>query len=170
VKIIERMEFQNKAPPMTFTPSDRVIDAVHAMSAKNYGATVIVDPTGRPVGIVTERDFMRRLLDKGLDPAMTRMSDIMTTDLKMARANDEIAGWLRMMSNERFRHLPVVDDNGVLVNIMSQGDFVSYTWPQLFQDLKESTVRSISGSVQLYILIGAMVLYVGTLAVVLGSR
>jgi len=155
---------------MTFTPSDRVIDAVHAMSAKNYGATVIVDPTGRPVGIVTERDFMRRLLDKGLDPAMTRMSDIMTTDLKMARANDEIAGWLRMMSNERFRHLPVVDDNGVLVNIMSQGDFVSYTWPQLFQDLKESTVRSISGSVQLYILIGAMVLYVGTLAVVLGSR
>lgn len=170
MKIIERMEFQNKAPPMTFTPSDRVIDAVHAMSAKNYGATVIVDPTGRPVGIVTERDFMRRLLDKGLDPAMTRMSDIMTTDLKMARANDEIAGWLRMMSNERFRHLPVVDDNGVLVNIMSQGDFVSYTWPQLFQDLKESTVRSISGSVQLYILIGAMVLYVGTLAVVLGSR
>lgn len=170
MKIIERMEFQNKAPAMTFTPSDRVIDAVHAMSAKNYGASIIVDPTGRPVGIVTERDFMRRLLDKGLDPAMTLMSDIMTTDLKMARANDEIAGWLRMMSNERFRHLPVVDDNGVLVNIMSQGDFVSYTWPQLFQDLKESTVRSISGSVQLYVLIGAMVLYLGTLAVILGNR
>ncbi len=55
----------------------------------------------------------------------------MTTDLKVARADDDLLDWLRLMSNERFRHLPVVDDQGVIIGMMSQGDFVSYTWPEL---------------------------------------
>lgn len=159
MKIEDRLEFRNKAPVLTFAPDDFVIKAVSAMSAKNYGASVIVDPDNKPVGIVTERDFMRRLLDKGLDANTTRIEDIMTYDLKIARASDQVETWIRMMSNERFRHLPVVDAQGKLVNVMSQGDFVSYTWPQLFSGIKSRAAESFAQKYQLYLIGGSIMLY-----------
>ena len=159
MKIAERFEFTNKAPVVTFSPDDMVIDAVRIMSDKNYGASIIVDPARRPIGIVTERDFMRRLLAQNLDAHTTPIRDIMTSNLKVARAEDEVAEWLRVMSNERFRHLPVVDADGVLVNIMSQGDFVSYTWPELFRDLKSRATQSFATKYQLYLIVGTVLLY-----------
>lgn len=137
MKIKDRPEFKNKSAVMTFGPDDTVFTAVQAMSEKNYGAAVVVDAERIPLGIVTERDFMRRLLCKELDQKKTRLSEIMTADLKLAKADDDLIDWLRQMSNERFRHVPVVDDAGVLIGIMSQGDFVSYTWPELLNRFKE---------------------------------
>ena len=159
MKIAERFEFRTKAPVLTFSPDDRVIDAVRAMSEKNYGASIIVDPARRPVGIVTERDFMRRLLANNLDPNTTPIRDIMTSNLKIARGEDEIAEWLRVMSNERFRHLPVVDSDGVLLNIMSQGDFVSYTWPELFREVTGKVSRSFENKYQLYLIVATILVY-----------
>jgi CBS domain-containing protein len=137
MRIGDRPEFSRKATVMTFAPDEMVSVAVRAMSEKNFGAAVIVNPDNTPLGIVTERDFMRRLLDKGLDQKKTPLSAIMTTDLKLAKADDNLLDWLRQMSNDRFRHLPVVDDAGKLIGLMSQGDFVSYTWPELFSRVKE---------------------------------
>ena len=159
MKIAERFEFRTKAPVLTFSSSDMVMDAVRAMADKNYGASVIVDAAHRPVGIITERDFMRRLLAKNLDANTTPIRDIMTSDLRIARGDDEIAEWLRIMSNERFRHLPVVDADGVLLNIMSQGDFVSYTWPELFTDLKTKATRSFANKYQLYLIVATILMY-----------
>ena len=137
MKIKDRTEFSAKSTVMTFKPDETVLNAAQAMSEKNYGAAVIVSPDFKPIGIVTERDFMRRLINKGLDPVTTPLSAIMTTDLKLANVDDDLLDWLRLMSNERFRHLPVVDDNGKLISIMSQGDFVSYTWPELIGRVRE---------------------------------
>ena len=159
MKIAERFEFRAKAPVLTFSPDDMVIDAVRAMADKNYGASIIVDPAHRPVGIITERDFMRRLLAKDLNPNTTPIREIMTSNLKVAKGDDEVAEWLRVMSNERFRHLPVVDGDGVLLNIMSQGDFVSYTWPQLFTDLKAKAGRSMADKYQLYLILATILIY-----------
>jgi CBS domain-containing protein len=147
MKIKERIEFKTKAPVITFAPTDTVLAAIKVMAEKNYGASVIVDKDYKPVGIITERDFMRRILAKGLNPEKTKISDIMTRDLKLASADDQVVDWLRVMSNERFRHLPVVDENGVLVNLMSQGDLVSYTWPQLLQNVTEKAKSSFFGQV-----------------------
>jgi predicted transcriptional regulator len=108
---------------------------------------------------------MRRILAKGLDPSKTAISHIMSRELKLASANDEVVEWLRIMSNERFRHLPVVDENGVLVNLMSQGDFVSYTWPQLLGTVKDKAKNSFMESFHLYTILGAMMAY--SLAMVL---
>ena len=47
------------------------------------------------------------------------------------------------MSNERFRHLPIINENGKLVNVLSQGDFVSYTWPSLLMLLKEKATQTL---------------------------
>jgi CBS domain-containing protein len=159
MKIKDRIEFKSKSPVMTFKPSDMVIEAVKAMSEKNYGASVIVDGGQKPVGIVTERDFMRRLLAKGLDANTTPISAIMTSDLKLASEDDQVVEWLRVMSNERFRHLPVVDAQGKLVNLMSQGDFVSYTWPQLIARAKEVVTKSFMERFHLHLIVGGIMLY-----------
>jgi CBS domain-containing protein len=159
MKIKDRIEFKNKAPVLTFTPDDMVIQAVKAMSDKNYGASVIVDSGNKPVGIITERDLMRRLLAKGLDANTTPISKIMTSDLKLASEEDQVVEWLRVMSNERFRHLPVVDAQGKLLNLMSQGDFVSYTWPQLLMRVKDVAVKSFMERFHLHLIVGGIMLY-----------
>jgi CBS domain-containing protein len=159
MKIKDRIEFKNKAPVLTFTPDNMVIQAVKAMSDKNYGASVIVDSGNKPVGIITERDLMRRLLAKGLDANTTPISKIMTSDLKLASEEDQVVEWLRVMSNERFRHLPVVDAQGKLLNLMSQGDFVSYTWPQLLTRVKDVAVKSFMERFHLHMIVGGIMLY-----------
>ncbi len=159
MKIKDRTEFKNKPPVLTFSPSEKVIHAVRAMSKKNYGASVIVDNDNKPIGIVTERDFMRRLLAEGLDPNTTLISDIMTSNLKLASEDDDVLDWLRIMSNERFRHLPVIDQNGKLINLMSQGDFVSYTWPELLKRAKETVVKSFMERFHLHMIVGAIMIY-----------
>jgi CBS domain-containing protein len=168
MKIKDRTEFKTKAPVLTFFADDKVIKAVTGMSEKNYGASVIVDNDNKPVGIVTERDFMRRLLAKGLDANITPISEIMTRDLKVASVDDDVVDWLRIMSNERFRHLPVVDQQGKLVNLMSQGDFVSYTWPQLLVRTKEAITKSFMERFHLHMIVGAIMFY--TLAMVFVLR
>lgn len=159
MKIKNRIEFQNKSPVLSFAETDKVIDAVRAMSEKNYGASVVVDHDNKPIGIVTERDLMRRLLAKGLDASTTPLREIMTRDLKLASAEDEVVEWLRIMSNERFRHLPVVDAQGRLINLMSQGDFVSYTWPQLLNRAKETIAKSFMERFHLHLILSGVMIY-----------
>ena len=125
MQIKDRPEFNRKGAVLTFSPDQDVFTAVQAMSEMNYGAAVIISPDRKPLGIVTERDFMRRLLSNSLDPKKTPLSAIMTSDLKLARADDDLLDWLRQMSNDRFRHLPVVD-GGTMVGFVSIGDLVKH--------------------------------------------
>jgi signal-transduction protein with cAMP-binding, CBS, and nucleotidyltransferase domain len=159
MRIKDRPEFNRKAAMLTYGPDELVITAVRSMSELNYGAVVVVSPDNKPVGIVTERDFMRRLLNNALDPSTTKLRDIMTTDLKIAHADDDLLDWLRQMSNDRFRHLPVVNEDGVIINIMSQGDFVSYTWPQLIERLKEQTRATLDINPSIFAAIGGGIVF-----------
>lgn len=159
MKIKDRPEFKSKSQVLTFAPSDSVLSAIKTMSEKNYGAAIIISPDHKPLGIVTERDFMRRLLNQELNPKTTMLSEIMTTDLKLAREDDDLLDWLRQMSNDRFRHLPVVDENGFLVSIMSQGDFVSYTWPQLLGRVAEQTKATFNINPSIFTAIGTLIVF-----------
>jgi signal-transduction protein with cAMP-binding, CBS, and nucleotidyltransferase domain len=107
------------------------------MCEKNFGSIVIVHDNDTIAGILTERDMMRRVLHQGLDPTTTAITDVMSTSVHSANENDEFFDWLRIMTTERFRHLPIVDDDGKLVNMMSQGDFVSHAWPDLFDHTRQ---------------------------------
>jgi CBS domain-containing protein len=160
MKLKDRPEYKSKPLPFSLRANDVVPTAVKTMSEKNIGSVIIVDDDMQVKGIVTERDLMRRLLNKSLDPKTTQLSTIMTSEVRTGRADDEVIDWLRQMSNERFRHLPVVDDQGRLVNIMSQGDFVSFTWPDLLGLLKEKTRDSLKGGAsQLPLLVAGMIVY-----------
>ena len=159
MQIKDRPEFRRKDVVLTMEADAMVSTAVAVMSEKNYGAVVIVSADQKPIGIVTERDFMRRLLAKGLNPAQTPLRDIMTSDLKVAKPEDELLDWLRQMSNDRFRHVPVVDQDGRVIAIMSQGDFVSYTWPELLSRLTEQAKATFELSPSMFAAFGGAVLF-----------
>lgn len=168
MQIKDRPEFRRKDTVLTMEADAMVATAVTVMSEKNYGAVVIVTTDQKPIGIVTERDFMRRLLAKGLDPTKTALRDIMTSDLKVAKPEDELLDWLRQMSNDRFRHVPVVDDDGRVITIMSQGDFVSYTWPELLSRLTEQAKATFELSPSMFAAFGGAVLFfLAVIAVIL---
>ena len=168
MQIKDRPEFRRKDTVLTMEADAMVATAVTVMSEKNYGAVVIVSTDQKPIGIVTERDFMRRLLAKGLDPTKTALRDIMTSDLKVAKPEDELLDWLRQMSNDRFRHVPVVDNDGRVITIMSQGDFVSYTWPELLSRLTEQAKATFELSPSMFAAFGGAVLFfLAVIAVIL---
>jgi CBS domain-containing protein len=138
VKIKDKLDYETKPKPLTLLIDATVKDALDVMCDKNVGSIIIVRDNKTIAGILTERDMMRRVLHKGLEPAKTSVSDVMSINVRAANENDELIDWLRIMTTERFRHLPIIDDQGKLVNMMSQGDFVSYTWPDLFDHTRKS--------------------------------
>jgi len=159
MKIRDRLEFATKPAPLTFPPDTPVSEAAARMTELDYGSVIIVDPDNRVVGMVTERDILKRLVNQGRDPAQTKLSDIMTKDPRVARADDDLLDWLGIMSNERFRRLPIVDENGRVISIMTQGDFVSFTWPELLQNAKRLTTATVSNNYQIFIVLGGVLVY-----------
>ncbi|MEO0392377.1 MAG: CBS domain-containing protein [Pseudomonadota bacterium] len=159
MKIRDRIEYQRKLKPLTAHPDMTVSAAAKIMDERNFGSIVVVNESGGIAGIVTERDLMRRIVAKDLDGRKVQLSEIMTTNVRVAHAEDNLVDWLRQMSNDRFRHLPVVDDDGRLINVLSQGDFVSYTWPELLNRVKENTVASFGSNSQFVIIIIGVLIY-----------
>jgi len=167
MKIRDRLEFATKPSPLTFPPDALVSEAAARMSELDYGSVIVVDEDNRVTGMVTERDILKRLVNEGRDPAQTKLSDIMTSNPRVARADDNLLEWLAIMSNERFRRLPIVDENDRVVSIMTQGDFVSYTWPDLLQNAKRLTSATLSNNYQIMIVLGGVLVYSVALIAVL---
>jgi CBS domain-containing protein len=107
---------------VTVTPDQTVREAVALLVDKRIGAVVVIDDTGRPVGIVSERDIIRELVknDQVLGEAVSR---VMTSDVIIARPGDDTKAVSKTMTVQRFRHLPVMDHHE-LVGIISIGDVV----------------------------------------------
>ncbi|WP_333714909.1 CBS domain-containing protein [Yoonia sp.] len=169
-RLMDRSEYKRKPKPLTSGPDQTVAEAVAAMSDKNYGCVVVVDDDEKVIGIVTERDVMNKLVGKGLDPKKTKLADIMTRDPRLAKETDDMIDWLRMMSNERFRRLPVVDDQGRVKAVFTQGDFVSYTWPEMVGQMKEVAKATVTSNFHYVLIGGGIALYSLLMIIVLGAR
>lgn len=168
MKISELPEFRNRSKLLTLGAETSVLDASRAMAEKNYGSVVITDAAGKLEGIFTERDVLRRIVAKGVDPAATTLGEVMTRDVKTASIDDEVLACLRQMSNGRFRHLPLVDETGALQGMVSQGDFVAFTWPELMSRAATNTKALLFGSSsQVIILLGALLVYTLLVSVLL---
>lgn len=169
MQLRDRPEFSSKPKPLTFAPDAMVSKAVAAMSEKNFGSVVVVDGDDRVIGVMTERDLMRKLINPGLDPKTTPIQDIMTRDPRVARETDDVVDWLRIMSNERFRRLPVVDAEGRIKAVFTQGDFVSYTWPDLIYQAKQLARASVGRNYAVWLIVGGIGLYALLMLLVLNS-
>ena len=159
MRIMDRPEYRDKPRPLTANKSERVIDAVNAMGEKNYGSVVVTDDDDKVEGILTERDIMLKIVMDGRDPAQTTVGDIMTRDVRVAHETDSVADWLRIMSNERFRRLPVVDDNGRIKAVFTQGDFVSYTWPELMYQAGQFARATVYRNLPTFLIVGGIMVY-----------
>ena len=158
-RLMDRPEFKSKTKPLTRRPDDTVANAVAAMSDKNYGSVMVVDGEDRVIGVVTERDVMNKLVAKGLDAKTTKLSEIMTENPRLARKDDDYIDWMRQMSNERFRRLPVVDAEGRIVAVFTQGDFVSYTWPDMMYQMRQMARANLSRYFPYYLIGGGIAIY-----------
>ena len=141
-KLKDRPEYLNKPRPVTFEKHQKVSEAVRVMTDKNYGSVVVVDKKNKVIGICTERDILKKLVDKNLKASTTKIEEIMTPNPRVGRENDDVLDWLRTMSNDRFRRLPVVDEKNKIKVIFTQGDFVSYTWPDLIYQASQMAKSS----------------------------
>ncbi|MFC4946873.1 CBS domain-containing protein [Pseudonocardia sp. GCM10023141] len=106
----------------TVVPTATVAELIGVLAEYNIGAVPVVD-AGRLVGIVSERDVVRRLHAGGPELLATRVTDIMTSEVTTCAPGDGVAALAGVMTAGRFRHLPVVED-GQLVGIVSIGDLV----------------------------------------------
>jgi CBS domain-containing protein len=105
-------------------PNALVIDAIQLMGEKNVGALPVVD-NGTLVGIVSERDYTRKVILKGRSSKETPVSDIMTAQLLTVTPSDNVIECMRIMTEKRVRHLPVLEGTN-LVGILSIGDVVNW--------------------------------------------
>jgi CBS domain-containing protein len=107
----------------TVGPDTTIIDLLSALAERGVGAMVVRSDAGSLVGIVSERDVVRQLHSRGPSMLGGSVQDIMTTDVATCDPHDDIEHVMRMMTERRFRHLPVMKD-GELAGIVSIGDVV----------------------------------------------
>jgi CBS domain-containing protein len=105
--------------------SATVLDAVKAMVEGNVGALIVTEG-GQLAGIVTERDYMRRVTLEGRDERTTPVRDIMSAPFVYVAPDVTIDECMAIMTERRFRHLPVLEDENELVGIVSIGDVVKF--------------------------------------------
>ncbi|MBA1202222.1 CBS domain-containing protein [Pseudomonas capeferrum] len=109
----------------TIGPDDTVLDAVKQLAENNIGALPVVDGND-VVGIVSERDYARKLVLRGRSSAATPVREIMSSPVVTVDKKDSLDFCMNLMTDRHLRHLPVVED-GQLIGLLSIGDLVKET-------------------------------------------
>lgn len=109
------------------TPDLSVAGAAHMMRQQHTGDLVVVDDADEnrePIGILTDRDIVLEVIAQGRDPARTPVRDVMTTQLVVAAASEDVDTALERMRSHGVRRLPVVDENDCVLGIVTLDDLL----------------------------------------------
>ncbi len=106
-------------------PEITVLEATHELKLRRVGALLVCDEDRRIVGVLSERDIVRALADKGPEILDQPVSSLMTRGVVTCRSDDSIDSVRQLMTGRRIRHVPVIDD-GELKGIISIGDVVKH--------------------------------------------
>lgn len=107
------------ADPASVSLTASSADAIEAMISRHMGATAIVDENGIVAGIFTERDVLRKVALSGRDPHQIPIREVMTSPVFLATKSTSAAEALQVMIDQQKRHLPVVEENGRLIGMLS---------------------------------------------------
>jgi len=109
----------------TINPCVTVFDAAVRMNEHKIGALLVL-AEDRLVGIITERDILQRVVAQRRDAAATLVEEVMTAEIACCRSNTPVEEARGVMKNRRIRHLPVMDEGGTLIGMISIGDLNAY--------------------------------------------
>ena len=112
-----------------------VAEAIRTMLDRHVGAVAIVDSEQRVAGIFTERDVLRKFSLSGRNPEATLVRELMTTPVELATSETGSAEALVTMVERHFRHLPVVDNNGKLLGVLSIRNLLEWRIEDLSREL-----------------------------------
>ena len=110
---------------ISIPPDSTVLDALKVMEEKNIGSVVVMD-ADKYLGILTERDYSRKVILRGKHSSETKVSEIMSTDLPSVKPEDTIEYCMELMTSRNIRYMPVFENN-VLSGIISMSDVVKET-------------------------------------------
>jgi CBS domain-containing protein len=117
------------------SPEASVADAIRTMLERRVGAVAVIDSEKRVAGIFTERDVLRKLALSGHDPEKTPVREMMTTPVELAISTMGPGEALAIMVERHFRHLPVVDNDGRLLGMLSIRNVLEWRIGDLSQEL-----------------------------------
>ncbi|MBX9764866.1 MAG: CBS domain-containing protein [Pseudomonadaceae bacterium] len=124
--VAEILRTKPQAAVYSVTPTTSVLDAIKLMAEKGIGALVVLDEKGRLVGIVSERDYARKVALLERSAFNVAISEIMTADVLTVSPRDTSSFCMQLMADRHLRHLPVLAE-GELIGLLSIGDLVKHT-------------------------------------------
>lgn len=126
------------------SPETTVLAALKLLKEKNIGALVVLD-AGKLTGIFSERDYARKIALRGRSSSDTALREVLTGRVLCVRPSRTVDECMALMSDKHIRHLPVVDDGGNVIGVVSIGDIVNEViWGQSF--LIDQLEQYISGT------------------------
>jgi len=116
-----------------------VYEAIGLMGEKNIGALVVIDDKEMVIGVLSERDYSRKVVLQGRTSRETKVGDIISRPAITVQSKDGLTDCMKLMSDKRIRHLPVVEEDR-LVGMVSMGDLVRW-----IIESQKSTIQQLQG-------------------------
>jgi CBS domain-containing protein len=127
------------ADPAQIPLTASAADAIQAMISRGMGAAAVVDENQIVAGIFTERDVLKKIALSGRDPKTIPIHEVMSAPVVMATKSTNIAEALQVMVDQQKRHLPVVEENGKLIGILSIRHVLEHKVNELTKQLEHAT-------------------------------
>lgn len=115
----------------TINSSSNISHLVDVLKRHNIGAVVVSDDGRRIKGIISERDVVRALASHTGEISALHVADLMTKDVYTCTQEDTVESLMQTMTERKFRHVPVVDEDGTLIAVVSIGDLVRHRLAEL---------------------------------------
>ncbi|MBK6357610.1 MAG: CBS domain-containing protein [Betaproteobacteria bacterium] len=126
MKTLKQLLAGRTRPLAVVAPGDTVFHALTVMAKHEVGAVLVLDGE-QLVGIFSERDYARKIILQGKTSKETQVSEIMSDKVAYVTPNVSLDECMALMTEKHFRHLPVLDDEGSVLGIISIGDLVKET-------------------------------------------
>ena len=126
MKTVSQILAAKRTEVITVEAGEMVLHALSLMEMNNIGALLVV-ANGKPVGILTERDYARKVVLRGRTSMTTQVKEVMTAKVISVTLAQTLEECMAIMTERRIRHLPVTGEDGSVVGLVSIGDLVKET-------------------------------------------
>jgi CBS domain-containing protein len=116
----------NRSPLVEATSLDSIFMISNLMKRGKVSSIIIIDQNSEPIGIITERDIVRRVISDGKDPKITKATDIMSKPLITIKEDTHLYEVAKKMVKHKIRRLPVGNDKNILIGIVTVTDIIKY--------------------------------------------